>query len=236
MTAATGAFENTAIGRDALKALTIGDYNTALGSKAGIALTDGINNVILGQVAGIDMTGSNSNVIIGFNSADALTTGGGNVIIGQGTVSSGGSADGQVTIGNGLTGKNPNTAFIGGSSGAYNEANNSSWSTTSDRRIKKNIEDNTTGLDAINGLRIRNFEYRTKDEVTDFDNPNQAVVEKEGIQVGVIAQEIEEVLPNVVKTLDSGVKSVEPDNITWYLVNAVKELSAKVEELEDKLK
>ena len=60
-------------------------------------------------------------------------------------------------------------------------------------------------------------------------------MDKEGIQLGVIAQEIETILPDVVKTESTGVKSVDPDNITWYLVNAVKELSAKVEELESKL-
>ena len=51
----------------------------------------------------------------------------------------------------------------------------------------------------------------------------------------MIAQEIAEVLPEVVKTQTTGVKTVDPDNLTWYLVNAVKELSAKVEALESKL-
>jgi len=61
------------------------------------------------------------------------------------------------------------------------------------------------------------------------------VVNKEGLQVGSIAQEIEEVLPDVVRTSELGIKSVNTDNLTWYLINAVKELSAKVEELESKL-
>jgi len=39
----------------------------------------------------------------------------------------------------------------------------------------------------------------------------------------------------MVKTESTGVMTVDPDNMTWYLVNAVKELSAKVEELESKL-
>ena len=41
--------------------------------------------------------------------------------------------------------------------------------------------------------------------------------------------------PAVVETSSTGVKTVNSDNLTWYLVNAVKELSAKVEELESKL-
>jgi hypothetical protein len=56
-------------------------------------------------------------------------------------------------------------------------------------------------------------------------------VEKEGIQIGVIAQEIETILPDVVNTESTGVKAVNPDNLTWYLVNAVKELSSQLDEL-----
>ena len=61
--------------------------------------------------------------------------------------------------------------------------------------------------------------------------PKHAAVDKEGAQVGVIAQEIETVLPDVVKEESTGAKTVNPENITWYLVNAVQELSAEIEEL-----
>ena len=40
----------------------------------------------------------------------------------------------------------------------------------------------------------------------------------------------------MVTTESTGVMTVDADNMTWYLVNAVQELSAKVEELENKLK
>ena len=119
----------------------------------------------------------------------------------------------------------------------YAGNNSASWSTTSDRRIKKNIVNNTTGLEKINQIQVCNFEYRTKNEIIE-DSPEltdvveSAVINKEGTQLGVIAQEIETILPDVVKTESTGVKSVDPDNLTWYLVNAVKELSSKVAALE----
>jgi hypothetical protein len=116
-------------------------------------------------------------------------------------------------------------------SGVYQGNNSASWSTTSDERIKKNIEDNNTGLNAIKDIRVRNFEYRTEDEIVDFENPASAVVHKKGVQLGVIAQEIETILPDVVREESTGVKTVNPDNLTWYLVNAVKELSKQVDEL-----
>ena len=113
---------------------------------------------------------------------------------------------------------------------AYNSANNSSWSTTSDERIKKNIINNNVGLDKINQIQVRNFEYRKPEEV-DSTLPSHAAIDKEGVQLGVIAQEIQKILPDVVKTESTGCLSVNPDNLTWYLINAVKELSTKNDEL-----
>jgi hypothetical protein len=65
--------------------------------------------------------------------------------------------------------------------------------------------------------------------------PDTCAIDKQGTQLGVIAQEIQTVLPDMVKTESTGCMSVDPDNMTWYLVNAVKELSAKVAELEAKI-
>ena len=153
--------------------------------------------------------------------------------IGAYTKSSGASNDYESCFGYGITGKGANTTHIRGS--AYNSNNSSSWSTTSDERIKKNIVDNNIGLDAIEKIRVRNFEYRTKNEITDFDNADSVVVKKEGVQLGVIAQEIKDILPDVVKQNTTGAYAVDPDNLTWYLVNAVKELSAEVKSLKAQL-
>ena len=61
---------------------------------------------------------------------------------------------------------------------------------------------------------------------------NHTVIEKSGMQVGVIAQEIQAILPNCVKEETTGVLSVNPDNLTWHLVKALQELSAKNDALE----
>ena len=92
------------------------------------------------------------------------------------------------------------------------------------------------GLEAIEKIKVRNFEYKTPDEII-ADNPElEEVIDSigqkpTGQQLGVIAQEIEQILPDVVETQTTGVKTVNPDNLTWYLVNAVKELAAEVEAL-----
>jgi hypothetical protein len=99
--------------------------------------------------------------------------------------------------------------------------------------LKKNIVDNNQGLEKVSQIQVRNFEYRTEDEITDL--PTNQAIKKEGIQLGVIAQELEAIAPEMVSTKSTGVKTVDSDNLIWYLVNAIKELNAKVKELEARL-
>ena len=54
------------------------------------------------------------------------------------------------------------------------------------------------------------------------------------MRLGVIAQDIEKVLPELVTDRDNGYKAVKYEKLTALLIQAVKELSAKVKELEKK--
>jgi hypothetical protein len=131
-----------------------------------------------------------------------------------------------ISASTGINGKGSSTGYIYPSTGGVYQGNNSaSWSTTSDARLKKNIVDNNTGLDKITAIQVRNFEYRLPEEVTELES--HCAIKKEGVQLGVIAQELQQVLPECVKTESTGVMSVDPDNLTWYLINAVKELKAE---------
>jgi len=115
----------------------------------------------------------------------------------------------------------------------YQGNNSASWSTTSDQRLKKNIVDNNTGLGIINQIQVRNFEYRLPEEITEL--PQELAIQKEGVQLGVIAQELQEVIPNCVKQESTGFLGVDPSDLTWYLINAVKELKAEVDSLKTQL-
>ena len=46
--------------------------------------------------------------------------------------------------------------------------------------------------------------------------------------MGVIAQEVQDILPEIVKEETTGCLKVDASNLTWYLVKAVQELSAKL--------
>ena len=71
------------------------------------------------------------------------------------------------------------------------------------------------------------------EEITEVDS-NQAIL-KSGVQLGAIAQELQAVLPECVKQESTGIYTVDADPLVWYLVNAVKELSAEVTALKAKL-
>ena len=219
--ATTGCASNVVICNDAGKNFTTNvTENTLIGNFAGRYMTTGLSNTCLGNWSGSYVT--------------QLTTGSQNVLLGSYSRVTSSSSTKEHVVGYNHAGSGSNTFSAQGSSGVFNENNTSSWNTTSDERIKKNIVDNNTGLDVLNQIQVRNFEYRTEDEIVDFDLPSAVAVKKEGTQLGVIAQEIEKILPETVKTQTTGVKTVDPNSLTWYLINAVKELSAKVKALEGK--
>ena len=234
LAANTTADENTGVGYKALALNTTGTLNASLGRTAGAACTTGSNNTFIGANAGDGATTASNNTFIGKNAGSNATTSGANTLLGQGTTISSATDQGsQVVLGQGLTGIGYHQGILGGINAVYNQGNSTAWQQTSDIRIKKNIEDYTVGLDAINGIRTRTFDYRRLDEIpngTDGEilNPNEL---PEGQRIGVIAQEIIDVLPSCVKEHPNSRLSVTTDNILWTLINAVQELSAEVEKL-----
>jgi len=225
---------NTAVGLDAARGSTTvgnntGFYLTAVGHSALLANTSAIGNTAVGYTALTAATTGGDNVGVGYASGDVITTGARNTIIGANSDPSANTGADQTVVGEGLTGKGDNTAFIGGTNGAYNEKNVTTWETTSDARIKKNIVSNDVGLEVIGQIQVRNFEYRTPEEITEL--PQSAAIDRSGIQLGVIAQEFQAVLPACVTENSTGVLSVNTDQLIWYLVNAVKQLSAEVNAL-----
>lgn len=219
----------TAVGRLALFSVTSGYDNSAVGTGAMYSNTTGFQSVgIGGQSLFANTTGAN-NVALGYAAGDVITTGARNTIIGQGSDPSANNGNDQTVVGQGLTGKGDDTAFIGGTNGAYNEKNVITWEITSDARIKKNIVSNNVGLEVISQIDVRNFEYRTAEEITDL--PASAAINQSGTQLGVIAQELQAVLPDCVTENSTGVLSVNTDQLIWYLVNSVKQLNAEIQTL-----
>ena len=90
---------------------------------------------------------------------------------------------------------------------------------TSDQRLKTNIKPLERALDKVLTLNGVTYEWRVKE----FPNKNF----DSNRHVGVLAQELEAVLPEAVETGEDGYKSVNYSNITPLLIEAIKELKAE---------
>jgi uncharacterized coiled-coil protein SlyX len=94
---------------------------------------------------------------------------------------------------------------------------------SSDIRLKDNILPIENPLQKINSIGGYSFVW----------NENQDTYK--GKDYGVIAQEIEEILPELVDTRENGYKAVKYDKLVSLLIEGIKELSSEVEELKRKL-
>jgi hypothetical protein len=190
--------------------------------------------------AGYNITGA-SNICLGFEAGNTITTGSNNVVIGKAAVASI-TADDQLVI---SSGDGVVSWVVGDSLGScYQGDNATTWSTTSDRRLKRDIQDTTIGLESINAVRVRNFRYIEKAEpiietetredgieherIVGYEGENRYNLDPEPLRVGVIAQEFQEVFPDGVKENLNGHLTVNPDSMNWALIKAVQELSAMV--------
>lgn len=91
----------------------------------------------------------------------------------------------------------------------------------SDIRVKTDIQPVSGALDAVKNLRGVTF--------------LRVGQEQEGRQLGLIAQEVEKVAPEVVKTHEDGMKSLAYQNLVALLVEALKEQQEQITQLQRKL-
>jgi len=219
----TGTY-NSGFGFGSLYSVTSGGANSAIGASALQYTTTGSNNTGVGTQSLYNNTTASYNTAVGSQAGSNVTTGGANTYLGYNSQASGAAVTNEIVIGSNSVGKGSSTGILYAAS-VYNYSNTTLWNVTSDERLKKNIVDNTVGLTAINGIKVRNFEYRLPDEITDLDKSN--AVNITGVQLGPIAQELQQVLPDCVKEESTGVLSVNSSDVLWHLVTAVQQLKAE---------
>ena len=101
---------------------------------------------------------------------------------------------------------------------------------TSDVRLKENVKPLDNALDKITKINGVEFDWKQLTE-----EEKKTIHGNEGHDVGVIAQEIEEVLPEVVTERDTGYKAVKYEKIVPLLIEAIKEQQQQINRLEEKL-
>lgn len=89
----------------------------------------------------------------------------------------------------------------------------------SDRRLKQNIHTITNPIEKVSALRGVNFEF----------------IKDGKKQIGVIAQETEEIIPEVIGECPDGYKTIQYGNIVGLLVEAIKEQQKQIDELKEKI-
>ena len=95
---------------------------------------------------------------------------------------------------------------------------------SSDSRLKTNLEPITDALDKVNSLTGYTFNWN---ELARGKTP-------EVREAGVIAQDVEQVLPEITTTRDDGYMAVNYEKLVPLLIEAIKELTTEVEELKRK--
>jgi hypothetical protein len=158
-----------------------------------------------------------------------------NVSIRQGGISVrlGISAAGNVIVGGqtDLAGAGTAILHVGGS--AFKNDGSANWTFTSDARVKEDVKDLELGLAELRQVRPVRYRY------------NGRAGTPAGLAgVGVLGQEIESIVPETVRQVQTGgngepgldnLRVFDPSALTYVLINAVKELAAKVERLEEAL-
>ena len=213
---------NTAVGTYTMRSLTTGSHNCALGLQALYGLSTGVDNVAMGKQAGQDITTGDNNICFGLDAGRA------------------GSPGGAITTGD-------NNIILGNNSHSYLAAR-ISLSVTSDKRDKTDIKDFTHGLSWIKKLRPVTYHWDQRSAYSDDLSVAPDGTHKESkLNIGLIAQEELEVEKEhgygndkdsmLITDLseDGNHFSMKYERLVPILINAVKELSAEVEQLKSQL-
>jgi hypothetical protein len=122
------------------------------------------------------------------------------------------NSSGQLGVGT----TNPTQRLQVGESADGSVALANAWNTFSDKRLKKDFERIPAACEKLDQLSGYYYYWRSEKD------PSR--------QIGVIAQEVEQVFPELVKTSASGIKSVDYSKFSAILIQANKELYEKSKE------
>jgi hypothetical protein len=230
----TSGIQNTASGFNALANNTTGNYNTANGFGTLQANSTGNLNIAMGLYAlGNNTTGSN-NVAIGYAAMDNHYSGDRNTAIGNNTKISN-NVENSIAIGNDASVGSSNTIQLGNGNitSVYTSGiiYASGTQLTSDRRLKTNIEPIQNSIATIMKLNPVHYDKKNSLDSKDFDKKEN----------GFIAQEIQKVLPFIVKegTDKDKLLSVDYTSIIPVLTKGIQDQQKQIEDQQkqiDKLK
>lgn len=219
---------NTSVGNGALSSNTAGTYNTAVGWNA-LSTNSSYYNTAVGSGANSANGAGQFNTTIGYDTQTSTTGSSNEIVIGAFVQGFGAY---YVTIGNGGN-------YI------YNHYNtNATWLRVSDERLKTNIQPAGIGLSFINRLNVKTYNWRPSydipKELKSYSEENKQ--DTNTVMYGMLAQDVKAALD--VENIEhfagwdvnpkDGTQAVSMEMFVLPLINAIKELTARLEALESK--
>jgi hypothetical protein len=192
---------NTATGFESLLSNISGSFNTAVGVTSLKSNSTGTGNAAFGQDALFSNTTGSHNTALGVSALNVITTGNNNTAIGYNAGTSVNGLSNTSALGYGATVTSSNSINIGNSSVTW-IGGQVGWSTISDQRFKRNIQDNVPGLEFIMRLKPVTYQWDTRkldtyrgipDTVNNDEIMQKARADQEKIvYTGFLAQQVEE--------------------------------------------
>ena len=206
---------------------TTGDSNTATGYQALVFNTMGFANTAIGLQALFSNTTGGGNTAIGLGALGSNTTGSGNIALGRDAGLSVTTANNVISIG--TVGANvSNSCFIGeifgatssGGTAVFIDSDGKLGTTTSSRRFKDDIKPMHSASEVLFALKPVTFRYKK-------------AIDPQGIpQFGLVAEEVEEVNPDlVVRDKEGKANTVRYEAVNAMLLNEFLKEHRTVQEL-----
>ena len=215
----------TESGSTARSSLGLGSIATQ--NSNSVSITGGsMSGVALSSCSGSISQFTNNSGYVTSSGVTSITIGNGltgGTITSTGTIQMSGSYSGTFAVTGAITATS-NISTSGGditASGNITATGDITAFSSSDERLKDNKKVIKNSLDKVHQMSGYEFDWNDKQDV------------HTGHDIGVIAQEVEKVLPEIVTTRDNGYKAVKYEKLVAVLIEAVKELSEKVKKLEE---
>ena len=205
-------------------------HNTITGTiRATNGVVSGSSQIVGSSITTNTITIAGTSTALGGTITLATITGGSGIVSGSSQVTlSSTSGYGTVINQNLLTTSNVQHASLGigmaasGTAGRIDATNDIVAYSSSDIRFKENIKPIEDALDKIRKISGNTYDWKAENKVEHG---------YEGNDVGVIAQEVEAVLPQLVQTRESGYKAVKYDKLVALLIEGIKEQQLQIEQL-----
>lgn len=214
---------SVAIGNYSLASLSSGGNNIAIGNQSGQTLTTGSRNIFLGELVGQFTPNSNDNIGIGHQVnitsgiSHAVAIGNDASVTTSSTVVLGRTRDTVVIGATGTDGSGDKLQVSGG-------VRATAFNVSSDRRLKTAIQmqDADQVLERLEQMRTYSYQY--------IDSPGL------GRRIGVIAQELQGLFPEVVATRPDSIMSVDYNALGAMAAMGVGQLNTKFKLLDTTVK